>query len=218
MFKNVGNRCILIQLSINLTDVDFYDKTVEIKKSNNFKFKQLQTTGNTITMQQMTNHLQSTNKLAKKLTTTFAIALSALVLSACNTSGQETSNSTTTAKAQAQTTSATTGYTTTSSGLGYKVLKKGTGKSPTATDVVTVHYEGKLTNGKVFDSSYQRGEPASFPLNRVIAGWTEGLQLMQTGGKYEFYIPANLAYGDRATGSIPANSPLIFTVELIDVK
>ncbi len=172
---------------------------------------------------QLTNQIQSTNKPAKKLTTTVAIALSALALSACNSSGSESSGSATssTTKATAQATSAdsaTTGYTTTSSGLGYKVLKKGTGKSPKATDVVTVHYEGKLTNGKVFDSSYQRGKPASFPLNRVIAGWTEGLQLMQTGGKYEFYIPANLAYGDRATGSIPANSPLIFTVELIDVK
>lgn len=110
-------------------------------------------------------------------------------------------------------------YATTASGLKYIVLKEGTGKSPKATDVVQVHYEGKLPDGMVFDSSYQRGEPASFPLDRVIAGWTEGLQLMKEGGKTVFYIPGNLAYGETGTpgGPIGPNQDLIFTVELIKV-
>lgn len=110
-------------------------------------------------------------------------------------------------------------YTATASGLKYKVLKKGNGKKPSATDVVKVHYEGKLTNGQVFDSSYQRGTPAEFPLNRVIAGWTEGVQLMNEGSVYEFYIPYNLAYGERGVpGAIPPKSDLIFKVELIEVE
>lgn len=108
---------------------------------------------------------------------------------------------------------------TTASGLKYKVIKQGTGKSPKATDVVTVNYEGQLLNGNVFDSSYQRGVPAQFPLNQVIAGWTEGLQLMNEGAIYEFYIPSNLAYGDREIPNVlPANSDLIFLVELIKVQ
>lgn len=110
------------------------------------------------------------------------------------------------------------GYYTTPSGLKYKVIKEGKGKSPKATDVVTVNYEGKLTNGQVFDSSYQRGEPTSFPLNRVIPGWTEGLQLMQEGATYEFYIPYQLAYGERGGGPIPPMADLIFKVELIKVQ
>lgn len=110
------------------------------------------------------------------------------------------------------------GYTATASGLKYKVIKKGNGKSPKATDVVKVNYEGKLTDGTVFDSSYQRGVPAEFPLNRVIPGWTEGLQLMKEGGVYEFYIPYNLAYGERGQGPIPPKSDLIFKVELIEVQ
>ena len=110
------------------------------------------------------------------------------------------------------------GYTTTASGLKYKVLKKGNGKKPKATDTVKVHYEGKLTNGQVFDSSYQRGEPATFPLNRVIPGWTEGVQLMPEGSVYEFYIPYNLAYGENGGGPIPPKSDLIFKVELIEVQ
>lgn len=109
-------------------------------------------------------------------------------------------------------------YKTTPSGLKYKVIKKGTGKSPKATDVVTVNYAGKLTDGTEFDSSYKRGEPASFPLNRVIPGWTEGLQLMQEGATYEFYIPWNLAYGEYGSGPIPPKADLIFTVELIKVN
>ena len=112
-------------------------------------------------------------------------------------------------------------YVQTESGLKYAVIKEGTGKSPSATDTVMVHYAGQLTDeeGTEFDSSYQRGEPISFPLNGVIAGWTEGLQLMKEGGVYEFYIPANLAYGEQgAGGQIPPNAPLIFQVELIQVN
>ncbi len=108
---------------------------------------------------------------------------------------------------------------TTASGLQYTVLKEGTGKSPKATDTVVCHYEGFLTNGTVFDSSIQRGEPAAFPLNGVIAGWTEGLQLMKEGGKNRFFIPYHLAYGEAgAAGSIPPYAALIFDVELIEVK
>lgn len=108
---------------------------------------------------------------------------------------------------------------TTESGLKYVVLKEGTGKSPNATDMVEVHYTGKLLDGTVFDSSVERGETATFPLNRVIAGWTEGLQLMKEGGKTVFYIPSRLAYGEQgAPGAIPPNADLIFEVELISVK
>ena len=111
------------------------------------------------------------------------------------------------------------GVITTASGLQYKVLKEGTGKSPKATDTVVCHYEGFLTDGTVFDSSVQRGEPAAFPLNGVIAGWTEGLQLMKEGGKNRFFIPYHLAYGEAgAAGSIPPYATLIFDVELIEVK
>ncbi len=106
----------------------------------------------------------------------------------------------------------------TASGLQYKVLTAGTGKSPKATDVVEVNYEGKLLDGTVFDSSYERGEPIEFPLNQVIAGWTEGLQLMKEGGKYEFYIPSDIAYGEAGNQGIDPNSTLIFTVELLKVK
>lgn len=104
------------------------------------------------------------------------------------------------------------------SGLQYKVIQEGEGKSPAETSTVTVHYEGKLTDGKVFDSSYERGQPATFGLNRVIRGWTEGLQLMKEGSIYELYIPSDLGYGERGQQSIPPNSVLIFKVELIEVK
>ncbi len=110
------------------------------------------------------------------------------------------------------------GVKTTASGLQYKVVKAGTGKSPKPTDVVEVNYEGKLIDGTVFDSSYERGEPIEFPLNQVIAGWTEGLQLMKEGGKYEFYIPSDIAYGEAGNAGIEPNSTLIFTVELLKVK
>ena len=111
------------------------------------------------------------------------------------------------------------GVSTTSSGLQYKVLKEGTGRSPKATDVVVVNYRGTLINGKEFDSSYKSGKPIEFPLNRVIPGWTEGVQLMKEGAKYEFYIPPNLAYGSRGAGGvIGPDETLIFEVELLKVK
>lgn len=106
----------------------------------------------------------------------------------------------------------------TPSGLQYQVLQGAEGKKPKATDTVHVHYHGTLLNGQVFDSSVQRDEPISFPLNQVIAGWTEGLQLMSIGSKYRFFIPSELAYGDQAVGSIPAGSTLVFDVELLDIK
>ncbi len=107
----------------------------------------------------------------------------------------------------------------TASGLQYKVLVESIGKKPTANDTVEVHYEGRLLDGTVFDSSIMRGETISFPLNRVIAGWTEGLQLMSEGSKFEFYIPSHLAYGDHGAGeSIPGGATLIFQVELFKVK
>ena len=104
------------------------------------------------------------------------------------------------------------------SGLQYKMTREGTGKSPSATDKVTVHYRGTLLDGTEFDSSIKRGKPATFPLNRVIRGWTEGLQLMKEGAKHTLYIPSDLAYGDRGNPSIPPGSTLIFEVELLKVN
>ena len=110
------------------------------------------------------------------------------------------------------------GVITLPSGLQYQVLKEGNGKKPTAKDTVMCHYEGFLIDGTVFDSSIQRGEPATFPLQQVIAGWTEGLQLMQEGAKYRFFIPYRLAYGEGGAGAmIPPFATLIFDVELIEV-
>lgn len=106
---------------------------------------------------------------------------------------------------------------TTKSGMQYQILKKGNGKRPTANSTVKVHYTGKLLNGKVFDSSVERGEPMEFPVGAVIPGWTEGLQLMDEGSKYMLYIPYNLAYGENPVGDIPPGSTLIFEVELIEI-
>ena len=107
----------------------------------------------------------------------------------------------------------------TSSGLQYEVLQEGQGtQHPTASSTVKVHYHGTLLDGTVFDSSVARGEPISFPLNRVIAGWTEGVQLMVEGDKYKFFIPSHLAYGDSAAGKIAPGSTLIFEVELLEVR
>ena len=109
---------------------------------------------------------------------------------------------------------------TTATGLKYQVLKQGTGTvSPKATDTVNVHYHGTLLNGTVFDSSVERGQPISFPLNRVIPGWTEGLQLMKVGDKFKFEIPPNLAYGPNSPSpKIPPNSTLVFEVELLGIQ
>ena len=111
------------------------------------------------------------------------------------------------------------GVVTLQSGLQYQVLKEGNGKKPSATDQVVCHYEGTLIDGTVFDSSYQRNQPATFGLNQVIPGWTEGVQLMQEGAKYRFFIPYKLAYGERGAGAqIPPFAALVFDVELIEVK
>ena len=111
------------------------------------------------------------------------------------------------------------GVKTTASGLQYEVLEATLGQKPKATDSVRVHYEGTLIDGTVFDSSYKRGESIAFPLNGVIKGWTEGLQLMSGGSKYKFFIPYQLAYGERGAGaSIPPYAALIFTVELLGIE
>ena len=108
---------------------------------------------------------------------------------------------------------------TTPSGLVYRSLKEGTGASPAASDTVKVHYRGTLTDGKEFDSSYGRGQPAEFPLNGVIRCWTEGVQKMKVGGKARLTCPPGIAYGNRAVGGvIPANSTLVFEIELLDVR
>lgn len=110
------------------------------------------------------------------------------------------------------------GVQVTPSGLQYRVLREGKGRKPGSNDTVEVHYKGTLISGKVFDSSYKRGQSISFPLNRVIAGWTEGLQLMKEGAKYELVIPAGLGYGPKGAGNvIPPNATLVFEVELLKV-
>ena len=110
------------------------------------------------------------------------------------------------------------GVTVTASGLQYKVLAEGSGDSPKVTDTVKVHYKGRLISGHVFDSSIARGEPVSFPLNGVIPGWSEGVQLMKVGSKFQFTIPSALAYGPAGTGPIPPNSVLVFDVELLEIN
>ena len=109
------------------------------------------------------------------------------------------------------------GVIVTASGLQYEIISEGFGQKPLATDTVKVHYEGKLTDGTVFDSSYARAEPVEFPLNGVIPGWTEGVQLMNVGSKFKFYIHSSLAYGANGGGPIPPYSTLIFEVELLDI-
>ncbi|MBN2788564.1 MAG: FKBP-type peptidyl-prolyl cis-trans isomerase [Candidatus Delongbacteria bacterium] len=109
------------------------------------------------------------------------------------------------------------GVKVTPSGLQYKVIREGSGKHPMTVNTVKVHYKGTLINGEVFDSSYDRGEPLEFKLGKVIKGWQEGIRLMTPGSKYVLYIPAKYGYGERATGKIPANSVLIFEVELLEI-
>lgn len=110
------------------------------------------------------------------------------------------------------------GVVTTATGLQYEVLASGDGATPGPTDTVTTHYHGTFTDGRVFDSSVERGVPASFPVNRVIKGWTEALQLMKVGDKWKLYCPPDLAYGEAGRSGIPPNSTLVFEVELLDVK
>lgn len=110
------------------------------------------------------------------------------------------------------------GVNKTVSGLQYEVIKQGTGRMPKASDTVKVNYEGRLIDGTVFDSSYKRGEPVTFPLNQVIKGWTEGLQLMKEGAKYRFFVPAKLGYGEAGANDIEPNSVLIFDVDLLEVN
>jgi FKBP-type peptidyl-prolyl cis-trans isomerase len=142
----------------------------------------------------------------------------ALCLVGCNKPTQTGSDSK--AGTTATTSASTSEMKTTASGLKYQVLKQGTGTaSPKATDTVKVHYHGTLLDGTVFDSSVQRGEPISFPLNGVIRGWTEGLQLMKVGDKFKFEIPPNLAYGENSPSpTIPPNSTLVFEVELLGIQ
>lgn len=109
------------------------------------------------------------------------------------------------------------GVITTETGLQYEIIESAEGASPSDTSNVTVNYEGKLIDGTIFDSSYENGQPVSFPLNQVIPGWTEGVQLMTVGSTYNFYVPSNLGYGSMASGPIPGNSVLIFKVELISI-
>ncbi len=159
--------------------------------------------------------------MTPKLSLTLAAAL---CLVGCNKATQATGDNSAATNpsiaATAAPTNPTNEMTTTASGLKYQVLKHGTGTvSPKATDTVKVHYHGTLLNGTVFDSSVQRGEPISFPLNRVIPGWTEGLQLMKVGDKFKFEIPANLAYGPNSPSPlIPPNSTLVFEVELLGIE
>ena len=109
-------------------------------------------------------------------------------------------------------------FTATPSGLKYRILRKGAGGKPKASDKVEVNYHGWLDDGKVFDSSYARGESIEFPLNGVIPGWTEALQLMPVGSKWQLYVPSNLAYGERGQGPIPPNATMIFDVELLGIE
>jgi len=153
------------------------------------------------------------------------MAMTSLCLLGCNQSTQTNSDATSNTNALSVLTATSANapgseVKTTPSGLRYQVLKRGPGTvSPKATDSVRVHYHGTLLNGTVFDSSVQRGEPIRFPLNQVIAGWTEGVQLMKVGDKFKFEIPANLAYGERSpTPAIPPNSTLVFEVELLGIE
>ena len=148
---------------------------------------------------------------------TLVVALT-VSLTACANEGK--APETAAAPAAASASKETGKVTTTASGLQYEVLTEGNGGAhPSATDQVTVHYKGTLTDGKVFDSSYDRGKPATFPLNRVIPGWTEGVQLMTVGSKYKFTIPSNLGYGAAGAGGvIPPNATLVFEVELLKIN
>ena len=155
---------------------------------------------------------------------TFAVLTAALCLVGCSKEDQNSTakseNGSGTNAVTAATATQSNEWHQTASGLKYQILKKGAGTtSPKATDTVKVHYHGTLLDGTVFDSSVQRGEPISFPLNGVIPGWTEGLQLMKVGDKFKFEIPPQLAYGDNSPSpKIPPNSTLVFEVELLGIQ
>lgn len=156
----------------------------------------------------------------QRLTLTLAAAL---LLTGCQKATDSSSTENNAGTSSASTPASNTpseGMKTTASGLKYQVLKQGTGTvSPKPTDTVNVHYHGTLLNGTVFDSSVQRRQPISFPLNGVIAGWTEGLQLMKVGDKFKFEIPPQLAYGENSPSpTIPPNSTLVFEVELLAIE
>lgn len=159
----------------------------------------------------------------KRSSLSFSLSASLLLLmTGCESGKKPAPAPQATAPAAPSTSAALTadGMTTTPSGLRYKVLVSGPagGRSPTLYDSVTVHYKGTLTDGTVFDSSYERGAPATFGVNQVIPGWTEALQLMKPGDQWLLYIPANLGYGPQPMGTIPANSDLIFQVHLLQVS
>lgn len=154
------------------------------------------------------------NKIAKPLFVVFISTSLALLMSACSDQDQKDKET----QIKEDKVSSEPTIHTTESGLKYEIITEGTGANPTAEDSVTVHYEGTLMDGTKFDSSYDRGETITFPLNKVIKGWTEGVQLMKEGAKYKFTIPSELAYGEQGGGPIPPNSDLIFTVELFKVE
>ena len=154
----------------------------------------------------------------KSLLTAFALALT-LTINTSTIMAQDASSNLAQGQAFLKENAAKPGIHTTPSGLQYKVLAEGHGKSPKATDTVLVHYRGTTIDGQEFDSSYKRNEPISFPLNGVIPGWTEGVQLMKEGGKIQLFIPSNLAYGSRGAGGVIApDSTLVFDIELLKVQ
>lgn len=156
-------------------------------------------------------------KYMKKLLTFIVLFIGAASLLSCSNDDDDYQKTLDEGRAFLAENAKREGVVVTPSGLQYEVLREGDGKSPKATDIVKCHYEGRLINGKVFDSSYDRGTPAQFALNQVIPGWTEGLQLMKEGAKYRLFIPENLGYGGYGAGTIPPFSALIFDVELLEV-
>jgi len=155
----------------------------------------------------------------KPLVMALAVALSTTLTLTTTIMAQDASSNLAKGQAFLKENATKPGVKTTPSGLQYLVLEEGKGKSPKATDTVLVHYKGNLLDGTEFDSSYKRNEPISFPLNGVIPGWTEGVQLMKEGGKIRLFIPSNLAYGSRGAGGvIPPDSTLIFDIELLKVQ
>lgn len=154
-----------------------------------------------------------------KLNPLFILALAAGLVAGCGSKDEQPATAQTAGERFLAENAKKEGVRTTASGLQYKVIKSGTGASPRLTDGVKVHYHGTLVDGAVFDSSVERGEPISFPVNGVIAGWTEALQMMKVGDRWQLFIPARLAYGEQSpTPKIAPNSALIFEVELLGIE